>query len=198
MAHRPTAATVMKTSINTSRRSVLISALVLPSAAALAGLCGCQGGSQNDRLLSFTSLAAAEEELSRLATAKELGSSAIWTWAQTLEHCAQSIEYSMSGFPESKSRLFQDTVGSAALAVFSWRGRMTHDLAEPIPGAPSLAVGSAPEVALARLLASIASFRNWPKPLQPHFAYGALDKKEYERAHAMHLANHLSQFRIIS
>ena len=30
--------------------------------------------------------------------------------------------------------------------------------------------------------------------LQPHFAYGALDKDRYELAHAMHLANHFSAF----
>ena len=34
-------------------------------------------------------------------------------------------------------------------------------------------------------------------PLQPHFAYGALDKAQYEQAHAMHLANHLSAFDVV-
>lgn len=194
----PTSTTIMKPSIDHSRRSVLTTALAFPPAVALAGLSGCQSGSGNDRQLSFSSLSAAEEEISRLAAAKELSSGAVWTWAQTLEHCAQSIEYSMDGFPESKSRLFQSTVGSAAFAAFSWRGRMTHDLAEPIPGAPAFAVDSVPEVALARLRGSIARFRSWPKSMQPHFAYGVLDKKEYELAHAMHLANHLSQFRTVN
>lgn len=180
--------------LDASRRSLLVATLALPPVVALAGLTGCQGGSASDRRLSFSTLASAEEELSRLAAAKGLHSGATWTWAQTLEHCAQSIEYSMAGFPESKSRLFQSTVGPVALRVFSWRGRMTHDLAEPIPGAPAIAVGSTEEAALMRLRASIAEFRNWSKPLQPHFAYGALGKQEYELAHAMHLANHLSQF----
>ncbi len=27
----------------------------------------------------------------------------------------------------------------------------------------------------------------------PHFAYGSLDREEYERAHLMHLANHWQQ-----
>ena len=30
--------------------------------------------------------------------------------------------------------------------------------------------------------------------LQPHFAYGALDKPSYTRAHLMHLANHWQAF----
>jgi len=100
----------------------------------------------------------------------------------------------MKGFPEPKSELFQRTVGSAAFGVFSWRGRMTHDLAEPIPGAPALEVKTESTHALERLRASIFNFRRWSEPLKPHFAYGVLDKKEYELAHAMHLANHFSAF----
>ena len=48
--------------------------------------------------------------------------------------------------------------------------------------------------ALDRLRQAIGRFRGWSGPLQPHFAYGALDKAGYERAHAMHLANHFSAF----
>lgn len=153
------------------------------------------GNAMNNRELQFSSLAAAEEELARLCQAKELFSDATWTWTQTLVHCAQSIEYSMIGFPQSKSWLFQRTVGSAALAVFSRRGRMSHDLAAPIPGAPSLDADVEPSQALDRLRRSILEFRQWSRPLQPHFAYGALDKGKYALAHAMHLANHLSAFR---
>lgn len=150
----------------------------------------------NDRQLRFSSLAAAGEELARLARAKELLSNATWGWAETLVHCAQSIEYSMSGFPQSKSTLFQHTIGSAAIGVFSWRGRMTHDLSEPIPGAPALDAKANPAQSVERLRASMLEFANWTEPLRPHFAYGELIKPEYELAHAMHLANHLSAFRV--
>jgi hypothetical protein len=40
------------------------------------------------------------------------------------------------------------------------------------------------------------AFLKWTGPLRPHFAYGELAKPEYELAHAMHLANHLSAFRV--
>lgn len=100
----------------------------------------------------------------------------------------------MSGFPAPRSAVFQRTVGAAAFEVFSWRGRMSHDLAEPIPGAPALDGTVAPAEALARLRAAVAAFQRWGGPLQPHFAYGALDKPAFEQAHAMHLANHLSAF----
>jgi hypothetical protein len=72
---------------------------------------------------------------------------------------------------------------------------MSHDLAEPIAGAPVLEPGADAVQASARLRTAILSFQQWTGPLQPHFAYGALDKKAYESAHAMHIANHLSAFR---
>lgn len=181
----------MHKNIDTTRRSFLIAA----SGAAASGLAGCRGASTEDRQLQFASLGAAEQELARLAQAGELASSAAWSWAQTLAHCAQSIEFSMSGFPQSKSALFQRTVGSAALGVFAWRGRMSHDLSEPIPGAPAVDAAADPAQAMQRLGAAIAAFRAWTGPLRPHFAYGALGKQDYELAHAMHLANHLSAFR---
>ena len=177
-----------------TRRSVVIGAFALPATVSVAALVGCQGNAPPDRQLAFSSLADAAQELDRLAAAQGLTSAAVWSWGQTLEHCAQSIEFSMQGFPEPKYRLFQNTVGSAAFEVFAWRGRMTHDLAEPIPGAPSLAAGAEDGVAVERLRTAIAHFRQWTKPLRPHFAYGALDKERYELAHAMHLANHFAQF----
>jgi hypothetical protein len=153
-----------------TRRAIVAGALALPATLSLAGLAGCHGSSSVDRQLVFSSLSAAEKELSRLAGAQGLISGAVWNWDQTLEHCAQSIEFSMQGFPEPKSNLFQSTIGSAAFEVFAWRGRMKHDLADPIPGAPLLADDSAGGVALARLREAIANFRQWTKPLQPHFA----------------------------
>lgn len=180
--------------VDVRRRRVAVGILGVPAAAALAGLSACQGTTATDRALSFTSLAAAEAELARLSATAKLRSAAVWTWAQTLVHGAQSIEYSMVGFPESNSALFQRTVGAAAFSVFGWRGRMSHDRTEPIPGAPALDSALVPAAALARLQAAVAAFRQWSGPLRPHFAYGVLDKPAYEQAHAMHLADHLSQF----
>lgn len=167
---------------------------LLACAAAAAGSAGCAAGDADDRALSLTSLAQAEAEVARLASAPQRHSAAVWSWAQTLVHCAQSIEYSMSGYPQPSSRLFQATVGAAAFGVFAWRGRMSHDLSEPIPGAPSLVGENDDALALARLKRALADFAAWSGPLRPHFAYGELDKAQYELAHAMHLANHLSLF----
>lgn len=151
----------------------------------------------HDRQLVFGTLAAAMQEAERLAAAAvlPLAANTAWNWSQTLVHCAQSIEFSLLGFPESRSALFQNTVGAAAFKVFAARGRMSHNLAEPIPGAPALQA-HAPDAsaALVRLRKAAQDFVAHAGPLQPHFAYGALTRAEYEQAHAMHLAEHLSAF----
>lgn len=165
--------------------------------APLAGLslAGCGGAGTKERELRFRSLAQAREELETLVSAKQRVSSGGWNWAQTLVHCAQSIEFSMVGFPQLKSRFFQATAGSAAFALFELRGRMSHDRTEPIPGASKLELDSDEHKAVDRLRTAMAAFDAWQKELQPHFAYGQMTKPAYELAHAMHLADHLSLFR---
>ncbi len=180
---------------DSSRRRFLMSAAVAAAAGSLAlGASGCTDASIIDRRLVFTSLDEALLELDRLTKSAVLKRGAVWTWPQTLIHCAQSIEYSMTGFPQARSPLIQHTIGAAAFSVFSWRGRMTHDLAEPIPGAPSSDASIDAASATARLQRAVQDFRGRNEPLRPHFAYGELTKSEYDQAHAMHLANHFSAF----
>ena len=184
----------MTTQFNSERRACLTRGAALSVLATGGMLTACAAG--QDRGLQFSTLSAAQEEVMRLAQAPALDSAAVFSWSQTLEHCAQSIEFSMSGFPEPKSALFQKTVGAAAFGVFSWRGKMSHNLAEPIPGAPVLASDTPAAAAVERLQKAITAFAQWSGELKPHFAYGALTKPQYEQAHAMHLAQHLSGFTI--
>ena len=176
----------------TTRRTLLVSATAAGIAAAITT--GCQEAPSMDRQLVFASLDQALHELDRLAQASTLKSNAAWTLPQTLVHCAQSIEYSLTGFPQSKSPLFQSTAGALAFRAFAWRGRMRHDLAEPIPGAPALGADTELAVGLARLQQAVRTFHATTTPLRPQFAYGELSKAEFEQAHAMHLANHFSAF----
>ncbi|MFT3957359.1 MAG: DUF1569 domain-containing protein [Piscinibacter sp.] len=113
-----------------------------------------------------------------------------WDLPKVLIHAAQSVEYSLAGFPQPKPAWFRATVGPAAFALFSARGRMSHSLSEPIPGAPDIAAGQALDAAVDRLVAALRAFEAHTGALAPHFAYGALDKPAYARAHLMHLANH--------
>ncbi|MDD0841361.1 DUF1569 domain-containing protein [Pseudomonas sp. Gutcm_11s] len=123
---------------------------------------------------------------------KALASIKGWTPTEVFNHCAQSIEYSLDGYPELKPGWFRHSVGPAAFAVFSARGAMRHPLTEAIPGAAPLAEPSNQEAALQRLQAAFERFAAHTGELQPHFAYGALDHEEYAQAHVMHLYNHLS------
>lgn len=175
-----------------TRRRALVGGVGLLAAGGV-GYLAYQPG--NDRQLVFANLRQAMQEVERLnaAGSRPLEPATAWNWAHTLEHCAQSIEFSLHGFPQPKSTLFQKTAGAAAFSVFAWRGRMSHSLAEPIPGAAALTMAD-PAAALARLRQAVADFAQHPGPLHPHFAYGDLSRPQYEQAHAMHLANHLSAF----
>lgn len=159
------------------RRRFVIAAGVVPLAACSASA-----------VQSFPTMAAAQSALDGLLTTPHR-TTAGWKLPAVLEHAAQSIEYSLSGFPEMKSEWFRGTVGSAAFAVFDAKGSMHHSLTEPIPGAPAL--GDPPLVpAAARLKKALREFEAHRGSLAPHFAYGPLDHASYTRAHLMHLANH--------
>ena len=174
----------------TNRRQVLA---ILVRASVVSVVAGASACSAKEGL-RFSSLRMAQEWLSKWPDQGILQSANTFSWAQTLNHLSQSIEYSMTGYPEPKSPLFQMTAGTLAFNAFAWRGQMTHNLSEPIPGAPALDPGADPKHSMERLMGAIAAFHSWSGPLQPHFAYGELDKPSYDLAHAMHIANHVAGF----
>ena len=114
-----------------------------------------------------------------------------WDLGRMFSHLAQGVEFSMDGYPIQKPRLFQATAGTLAFKVFAMRGRMSHGLDEPIPGEVVAAVSA--EDGLNRLWTSLEVFRDFTGPLKPHFAYGALDKTKFAKAHLLHIENHLSE-----
>ncbi len=148
------------------------------------GLTGCEGDMEQ-----FKTLKEARERVLdlRFQTPQHASS---WSLSAMLQHLAQSIEYSMQGYPEMKSAVFRAVIGNMAFAVFNARGAMSHNLTEPIPGAPALVADQALKDSVQRLLDALAAFEAWTGPLKPHFAYGELDKAQYTRAHLMHIANH--------
>jgi hypothetical protein len=115
-----------------------------------------------------------------------------WSPAEVFNHCAQSIEYSISGYPELKPAWFRSSIGPLAFSVFAVRGAMRHSLNEAIPGAAALNSPASQVHALQRLQQAFADFAAYQGELQPHFAYGALSHAEYAQAHVLHLYNHLS------
>jgi len=172
--------------VNGKRRALMIAGGV--AAAGAAGLLLARAGNTGAALTVDTALARID------ALAKgAIASSGTWNPHQIFTHCAQSIEYSMSGYPAPKPKLFQDTVGAAAFAVFSTAGKMRHGLAEQIDGAPALEARTDAVEALGRLREAFLEFQRFDGPLAPHFAYGPLEKRQYEAAHVMHFYNHLDE-----
>ena len=165
------------------RRQWLIGAAALP-------LAGCA----QSPVQGFADLAAAQRGIAALqepgATWRSTGA---WNLAQVLTHAAQSIEFSMNGFPERRPPIFRLTVGNAAFAFFDSRGAMSHSLSEPIPGAPALVPDAALDAAALRCAKALRDFEACVGGLTPHFTYGPLDKAQYTRAHLMHLANHWTE-----
>lgn len=121
-----------------------------------------------------------------------------WNAFQTLTHMKQSIDFSMFGFPEHKSDLFKSTAGVIAYSLFSSQGSMSHNLAEPIPGTKKLDIEGDAKLAVKALITSIEKFKMFKNPLEPHFAFGELSKREYEIAHALHIHNHFDELKIES
>jgi hypothetical protein len=156
-------------------------------ALAAAPLAGCSPAP----VQGFADLAAARTAIGGLASGWR--STGDWNVAQFLNHAAQSVEYSIGGFPQLKPAWFRRSIGPAAFAFFESRGAMSHSLSEPIPGAPALPADADLPAAMARCLKALDDFEAHTGALAPHFAYGTLDKAQYTRAHLMHLANHWTQ-----
>jgi hypothetical protein len=172
------------------RRALKATTVLLATPVVTAQLAGCSGRLK----MAFTTWQQARQGVLDLLFNDKAVQGNAWNLSQVLQHLAQSIEFSMQGFPVLKGAWFRSTVGSAAFMVFNAQGQMSHDLAEPIPGAPALDASQALKTSVNRLLAAMDAFAQFNGTLRPHFAYGELSKPQYERAHLMHLGNHWTQF----
>ncbi|HEY9028738.1 MAG TPA: DUF1569 domain-containing protein [Burkholderiaceae bacterium] len=172
-----------------TRRALLTGGALLAGAAAAGAGYVLTHADQPIAMADFTDLPRAMRTLELLRTTPRHTRSG-WDLAQVLHHSAQSIEYSLDGFPQLKPAWFRASLGRTAFAVFSARGKMSHGLEEPIPGAPAIASGQPLDAAVDHLMSALERFERHRSALAPHFAYGALGKPEYTRAHLMHLANH--------
>lgn len=145
--------------------------------------------------LRFTSLAEAARAVERLQALPGLDlSHGTWSPGHVLHHCAASIECSVRGFPRPKAWPLRTLARALVLPKFMRQGFMRHDLETEIPGLDERDPGSALGPAVARLLAAIDEFNASTSPA-PHAVFGALSHADYDRYHAMHLAEHLSLLR---
>ncbi len=144
------------------------------------------------RLLYFKDFDECMLEVEKIQLATELKIEGDWTLYQNLVHCAQSIEYSMTGYPQNKPKLFQNTLGALIFKQFENQGYMRHNRNKPIPGANMIDPNGNNDEAIGRLKKAIVDFDNLNRELKPHFAYGRLNKTRYAEAHCMHLADHFA------
>lgn len=169
-----------------NRRQFLIGGSALAATAVV-------GVSLRRATLSPADIGGLKAELAALR-GRPLTTIAGWSPFKVFSHLAQSIELSMTGYPELKPPLFRQTAGPAAFFVFTTAGAMRHSLTEPIPGAEVIADDGDTDTALTRLLSALDMFSAHTGPLAPHFAYGMIDKNEYAQAHVMHVRDHLRMF----
>ena len=114
-----------------------------------------------------------------------------WNLSQTLQHCAQTVRYSVVGYPRLKPALFRATAGALAKRLFLRRGAMRHPLGAEIDGAPPLVSDRPVAEAVADFEDAVALFSAHTADHAPHPAYGRCTHEEFERLHALHLAEHL-------
>ncbi len=124
---------------------------------------------------------------------QEITSKSGWGPYKVFVHCAQSVDYSIDGYPSHKSAFFKNTAGKLAFSLFTKKRKMSHNLTEAIPGAPSIEEAGNINESLTLLKNSLNRFEQFNGDLKPHFAYGELTKSQYELAHAMHFVNHLKE-----
>lgn len=144
-------------------------------------------------LLIFSSLEDALRRIEDLAKTGVEAKAGAWSLYKTLNHGAQSIEFSLQGYPAHKSSLFKHTVGKLALHVFLAKGAMAHDISMPIPDAPSIQSDGDALQGFKRLEEAVHAFWHHKGAYKEHFAYGTLTKAQYDTIQALHLANHLNE-----
>lgn len=149
---------------------------------------------RSDAPLTTASIIEVIDNLMLDASLQSLVTNGQWSAYKVFVHCRQSVNYSISGYPLHKSDFFKKTVGKMVFSAFTAKRKMQHNLAEEIPDADAIAKTGDVLKALIQLKQSLVNFQQFNGELKAHFAYGPLNKQEYELAHAMHFVNHMQEF----
>ncbi|MGN7762970.1 DUF1569 domain-containing protein [Paenibacillus sp. 22594] len=121
-----------------------------------------------------------------------------WPLYEILAHCAQTIEYSMTGYPQLKPRIVRKTIGRIVIRKFLKQGHMKHDLTAHVPGAAKLEKQGTVKEGIGLLLRAIDAFQAYEGKLAPHLIFGDLSKEEYDRYFTMHITDHFSEVQFAS
>lgn len=141
---------------------------------------------------AFASLQEVVAFIEGLPESSTIESRGEWNAFQIVTHLRQSINYSMIGFPQHKPEWFKATLGGLAFHLFALKGATTHGLSTPIPGASELHPQGSAMDELVQLKQDIQTLLQ-QKQFEPHFAYGALSREQYELAQLFHINEHFTQ-----
>lgn len=155
---------------------------------------GCMGllvGKNGDEELSIDFALKTLDKFSN-TTIVHLGQ---WNPYQILTHCAQSVEYSMSGYPEHDSDLFKNTVGTLVFSFFSPRKNVSW-VNGSCSGSASYRNQRRFNKCVGSIRESLDGFSRLPREVRTTFSYGQLTKEEFTIAHVIHLNNHLEELTV--
>ncbi|MCA9657577.1 MAG: DUF1569 domain-containing protein [Myxococcales bacterium] len=132
--------------------------------------------------------------LREIAEAPDIQTTGTWSLHQIMEHCRQSVEYSLDGFPKLRPALLRRTIGGWIGRRFLRRERLGHKTSAAIPGAPEVSRDGDGRRSVSGLIAALERFAAAePAAVKPHFIFGDLSKDEYERLHVLHVFEHLTE-----
>ncbi|TFC59948.1 DUF1569 domain-containing protein [Cryobacterium sp. TMB1-7] len=114
-----------------------------------------------------------------------------YSFSETAQHAAQSIGYSMTGYPHLAPVSLRVTVGRAVKHLFLRRGAMRHNLSAPVSGAPELDPAMPDLAAVAVLRTAVNALVAFTGDLQPHPTYGRCTKAQVANLQTQHLREHL-------
>ena len=114
-----------------------------------------------------------------------------YTFSETVQHAAQSIGYSMTGYPRLAPESLRATVGRAVKHLFLNRGAMRHNLSAPVSGAPELDKSMPDLDAIMLLRTTVDRLAAFNDALHPHPTYGRCTKEQVANLQTMHLIEHL-------
>ncbi|MCG8316724.1 MAG: DUF1569 domain-containing protein [Pseudomonadales bacterium] len=171
-----------------SRKTFLRLSVGTLAAVSLGPLAGCAGG----RKLRFETIEDALKELALIeANEATLVMDQPWSIYKVMIHLSQSMEYSMTGYPELDPPAKQ-AAAKLVWQAFKTQGYMSHNLGAVVPGAPEIPDDGPTFESYERYRNACSDFQNYTSALHPHFSYGELTYEEWELAHAFHAADHFS------
>ena len=80
-----------------------------------------------------------------------------WNVYEICLHCAQTIDYSMTSYPEMKPKFIRQTIGKKVVKKFLTEKKMSHNLKAPVAGGAPIAHDGLPIDGIQALIPSIVS-----------------------------------------